>query len=74
MIYHLSEGSQKLQGNNILRQMAEGEGFEPPVRSHARRFSRPVHSTTLPPLLKRCANHVIVRARTSKALALVQVV
>ena len=30
--------------------MAEREGFEPPVRFHVRRFSRPVHSTTLPPL------------------------
>ncbi len=30
--------------------MAEREGFEPPVRFHARRFSRPMHSTTLPPL------------------------
>ena len=30
--------------------MAEGEGFEPPVHFRARRFSRPVHSTALPPL------------------------
>ena len=30
--------------------LAEGGGFEPPVRFPARRFSRPVHSTTLPPL------------------------
>ena len=29
--------------------MAEEEGFEPPERSHAQRFSRPPHSTTLPP-------------------------
>lgn len=28
--------------------MAEEVGFEPTVRSHARRFSRPVQSTTLP--------------------------
>jgi hypothetical protein len=28
--------------------MAEEQGFEPWVRSHVRRFSRPVHSTTLP--------------------------
>ncbi len=28
--------------------MAEEVGFEPTVRFHARRFSRPVHSTTLP--------------------------
>jgi hypothetical protein len=30
--------------------MAEGEGFEPPVRFPAQRFSRPSQSTTLPPL------------------------
>src|SRR5262245_31425037 len=31
-------------------QPAEGAGFEPAVRLHGLRFSRPVHSTTLPPL------------------------
>src|SRR6056297_2443890 len=31
--------------------MAEEVGFEPTVRFHARRFSRPVQSTTLPLLL-----------------------
>ena len=30
--------------------MAEAQGFEPWGRFHARRFSRPVHSTTLPNL------------------------
>ena len=30
--------------------LAEGEGFEPSVTLLPRRFSRPVHSTTLPPL------------------------
>ena len=38
---------------------AEEEGFEPPVRFHARRFSRPVHSTssaTLPDFLRRGKN------------------
>jgi hypothetical protein len=30
--------------------MAEGVGFEPTVRFHAQRFSRPSQSTTLPPL------------------------
>ncbi len=30
--------------------VAEGVGFEPTERSHAQRFSRPPHSTTLPPL------------------------
>ncbi len=29
--------------------MAGGEGFEPPERLRARWFSRPEHSTTLPP-------------------------
>ncbi len=29
-------------------ELAEEEGFEPPERSHAQRFSRPPHSTTLP--------------------------
>ena len=32
----------------LMKDMAEEVGFEPTVRSHARRFSRPVHSTTLP--------------------------
>ncbi len=35
----------------IEYEMAEEVGFEPTVRFHARRFSRPVHSTTLPLLL-----------------------
>ena len=35
-----------------MRVVAEEQGFEPWVRSHVRRFSRPVHSTTLP-LLRR---------------------
>ena len=30
--------------------LADGVGFEPTVRSHARRFSRPVPSTTRPPI------------------------
>ena len=30
--------------------LAEREGFEPPVRANGQRFSRPPHSTTLPPL------------------------
>ena len=32
------------------KSMAEREGFEPPVRANGQRFSRPPHSTTLPPL------------------------
>ena len=35
-----------------LKLMAEEVGFEPTVRVNVRRFSRPVHSTTLP-LLRR---------------------
>ena len=34
----------------ISNNMAEREGFEPSVRLHVQRFSRPPHSTTLPPL------------------------
>lgn len=37
---------------NILlrRQVAEGEGFEPPEGVNPQRFSRPPQSTALPPL------------------------
>ena len=34
----------------MLQEMAEREGFEPPVESPPRRISSAVHSTTLPPL------------------------
>ena len=37
----------------IWKNMAGGEGFEPPGRLHARRFSRPEQSTTLPPTRRR---------------------
>ena len=30
--------------------MADGEGFEPPEALRLQRFSRPSHSTTLPPI------------------------
>ncbi|CAN0555730.1 unnamed protein product, partial [Laminaria digitata] len=33
-----------------LERLAEAQGFEPWGRSHAQRFSRPPHSTTLPNL------------------------
>lgn len=33
-----------------LSNMAEGVGFEPTVGVNPRRFSRPLHSTALPPL------------------------
>ena len=40
--------------NEIMRFLAtyqaDGEGFEPPLRFPVKRFSRPPHSTTLPPI------------------------
>ena len=41
-------GDQRKQA--ITRLVAERVGFEPTVPSRTRRFSRPLHSTTLPPL------------------------
>ena len=41
--------------------LAEEEGFEPPERSHAQRFSRPPHSTTLPLLRGRATVSAIIR-------------
>ena len=38
--------------------MAERVGFEPTMGSHPCRFSRPVHSTALPPLRSACANGI----------------
>ena len=46
-------GHQKRQAPNGTcpdLQMAEGEGFEPSYPRRGKRFSRPPHSTTLPPL------------------------
>ena len=37
-------------GCSIL--LADGEGFEPPEALRLQRFSRPSHSTALPPILK----------------------
>ncbi len=39
-----------LIGNLKKGKVAERQGFEPWVGSHRQRFSRPPHSTTLPPL------------------------
>jgi hypothetical protein len=36
---------------------AEGEGFEPSSRLRGQRFSRPSHSTALPPLLAATHSH-----------------
>src|SRR5215218_6017265 len=44
---------------------AEGAGFEPAVRVNGLRFSRPAHSTTLPPL--RRASLLSPRAQTDRA-------
>ena len=35
---------------HLSKYLAEAVGFEPTGRSHAQRFSRPPHSTTLPNL------------------------
>ena len=49
----LPKASDQLRESAPIRgSVAEEVGFEPTVRFHARRFSRPVHSTTLP--LLRC--------------------
>ena len=37
--------------------LAEGEGFEPPVTFRPRRFSKPLHSTTLATLRRRAGRH-----------------
>ena len=39
-----------LQTETYQSTVAEAQGLEPWVRSHVRRFSKPVHSTTLPNL------------------------
>lgn len=38
--------------SDLFGQVAEREGFEPPIGLHLCRISSAVHSTTLPPLLK----------------------
>ena len=51
--------------------MAEEVGFEPTVDFHLRRFSRPVHSTTLP-LLRRAPDNgpqTILKARFRHRIA-----
>ena len=51
--------------------MAERVGFEPTKGSHPCRFSRPVHSTALPPLRRlllngmRCLPKPVVKVNTS---------
>ena len=41
-----------LLGVSNIHNMAERGGFEPPMGFRPYRFSRPAHSTTLPPLLQ----------------------
>ncbi len=41
-----------LLGVSNIHNMAERGGFEPPMGFRPYRFSRPAHSTTLPPLLR----------------------
>lgn len=43
--------------------MADGEGFEPPVELPPRRFSRPLHSTALPPILE-LSNIMVVQSKS----------
>lgn len=45
------------------KQLAEREGFEPPIGLHLCRISSAVHSTTLPPL--RGATRAILPARSA---------
>jgi hypothetical protein len=43
--------------------MAEAQGFEPWEDFHPRRFSRPVHSTTLPSLRERLPMAINLRSK-----------
>ena len=43
--------------------VAEGQGFEPWVGMNQRRFSRPVQSTTLPPLRSSCELYIACLAK-----------
>ncbi len=59
--------AQKRRGRTCGRgQLAEGEGFEPPVRLPAQRFSRPPRSTT--PASLRRVETVVIRSGVSKGL------
>ena len=59
--------AQKRRGRMCGRgQLAEGEGFEPPVRLPAQRFSRPPRSTT--PASLRRVETVVIRSGVSKGL------
>lgn len=45
-----AETENRDQGRGLSGVVAEGVGFEPTMSLHPYRFSRPAHSTTLPPL------------------------
>ena len=55
-------------GVSYFVKMAEGEGFEPSMDSRPCWFSRPVHSTALPPL--RASGKTMLAARTSSRTSL----
>ena len=48
---------------NVRSLETEGAGFEPAIRSHGLWFSRPVHSTALPPLQRKDRTARIARLR-----------
>ena len=54
-------------GESCGVELAEREGFEPPIGLHLCRISSAVHSTTLPPLLK-APNHGAGRAWSGRVL------
>ena len=56
--------------------MAEEVGFEPTVDFHLRRFSRPVHSTTLPLLRHKfeyLVSYMLSRGLSKKKLPIFQI-
>ena len=55
---------------NLLESVAEEEGFEPSEDFHPRWFSRPVHSTTLPPLRCTVENLTIISATVNRLLSI----
>jgi hypothetical protein len=60
----VQEGRQKYFKNKGLNGvMAEAQGFEPWEDFHPRRFSRPVHSTTLPSLHERLSMAINLRSK-----------
>jgi hypothetical protein len=54
----------------MKRKMAEEERFELSEGFHPRWFSRPVHSTTLPPLRGKVENLTIISATVNRVLSI----